>query len=174
MNNLLYNRHVMRLGISKLKEFSTLNSSLHDQFTFSSLGELLKYEDRNSMHFSIEARTPFADDIDLIQYVFNIPASYKIRDGWTKYLLRESMKGIIPDKIRLRTDKLGFATPEYYWLNTLKDNFRDYFTNDLNDYFKIDAIKTDWDSIFNSQERCGITNFWRFINFAIWKKVYGV
>jgi len=70
--------------------------------------------------------------------------------------------------------KLGFATPEYYWLNTLKDNFRDYFTNDLNDYFKIDAIKTDWDSIFNSQERCGITNFWRFINFAIWKKVYGV
>jgi len=126
------------------------------------------------MHFSIEARTPFADDIDLIQYVFNIPASYKIRDGWTKYLLRESMKGIIPDKIRLRTDKLGFATPEYYWLNTLKDNFRDYFTNDLNDYFKIDAIKTDWDSIFNSQERCGITNFWRFINFAIWKKVYGV
>ncbi|KXK06293.1 MAG: glutamine-hydrolyzing asparagine synthase [Chlorobi bacterium OLB4] len=174
LNNLLYNRHVMRLGISKLKEFSTLNSSLHDQFTFSSLGELLKYEDRNSMHFSIEARTPFADDIDLIQYVFNIPASYKIRDGWTKYLLRESMKGIIPDKIRLRTDKLGFATPEYYWLNTLKDNFRDYFTNDLNDYFKIDAIKTDWDSIFNSQERCGITNFWRFINFAIWKKVYGV
>lgn len=174
INEQLFFKHRDRLEFAKLKEFTQLNSSLHDQFTYSSLRELLKYEDRNSMNFSIEARTPFADDIDLIEYVFNIPSSYKIRNGWTKYLLRESMKGIIPDSIRNRTDKLGFATPEFYWLNEIKNELKEYFTSDLNPYFSSDAILKNWDNIFSKLERTGITNFWRFINFAIWKKVYDI
>lgn len=174
INKGLFTKHRNRLEFAKLTEFTKLNDSLHDQFTFSSLRELLKYEDRNSMNFSIEARTPFADDINLIEYVFNIPSSYKIRNGWTKYLLRESMKGIIPDVIRKRTDKLGFATPEYYWLNDIKDELKKYFTPDLNYYFDTDSILKNWDNIFSNLERTGITNFWRFINFAIWKKVYDI
>ncbi|MDZ4711879.1 MAG: asparagine synthase (glutamine-hydrolyzing) [bacterium] len=169
-----YDNNFERLKEGKLREFTNLNSSLHNQFTISSLRELLKYEDRNSMNFSIEARTPFADDINLIEYVFNIPGSYKMRNGWTKYLMRESMKGIVPEKILTRTDKVGFATPEYYWLNDIKDNLKEYFTKDLNEYIKIDKIVGDWDSIFAGQKKTGITNLWRFINFAMWKKVYNV
>lgn len=169
-----YDNNFERMKAGKLMEFTSLNSSLHNQFTISSLRELLKYEDRNSMNFSIEARTPFADDINLIEYVFNIPGSYKIRNGWTKYLMRESMKGIVPEKILTRTDKVGFATPEYYWLNDIKDNLKDYFTKDLNDYMDINKILNEWDLIFTKQKKTGITNFWRFINFAMWKKVYNI
>lgn len=174
INKNFYEKNFNRLQTGKLLEFTDLNSSLHNRFTISSLGELLKYEDKNSMNFSIEARTPFADDIELIEYVFNIPSSYKIRNGWTKYLLRESMKGIIPEPIRTRTDKLGFATPEYFWLNSIKENIKDYFTDDLNDFMKVDKIRQDWDSLFSKQKKTGITNFWRFISFAVWKKVYNV
>jgi asparagine synthase (glutamine-hydrolysing) len=158
----------------KGKEFTNLNDSLFDQFTKSSLKNLLKYEDRNSMNFSIESRTPFSDDINLIEYVFNIPSAYKIHNGWTKYLLRESMKDVIPDKIRNRTDKIGFATPEYYWLNDIKNNLKDYITDDLNDYIKTDNLLKNWDSYFLSQTKIGITYIWRFINFAVWKKVFNL
>lgn len=172
INRNFYKDYETRLDLGKLIEITDLNHALYDQFTKTSLKELLKYEDRNSMNFSIEARTPFADDVNLIEYVFQIPSSYKIRNGWTKYLMRESMRGIIPDQIRMRTDKLGFATPEYTWINTIKDQVKDYFTPDLDQYFQTSKILQNWDKIFSNQTKTGITNFWRFVNFAIWKKVY--
>jgi len=174
LNKNFYRNYESRLELGRFIERTELNFALYEQFTKTSLKELLKYEDRNSMNFSVEARTPFADDVNLIEYVFKIPSSYKIRDGWTKYLLRESMRGIIPDPIRERKDKLGFATPEYHWLNDIKDNLKNYFTTDLDKYFDTSEILKNWDSIFTNQAKTGFTTIWRFINFAIWKKVYNL
>ncbi len=174
LNDSFYDKYKSRFELGKFVEYTGLNFALYEQFTKTSLKELLKFEDRNSMNFSIEARTPFADDVNLIDYVFQIPSSYKIHNGWTKYLLRESMKGIIPEPIRQRTDKLGFATPEYHWLNDIKDNLKDYFTPDLDQYFDTKQILDNWDSIFSNQAKTGFTDIWRFINFAIWKKVYNL
>lgn len=93
-----------------------------------SLPHLLKYEDRNSMAWSIEARVPFLD-YRLVDYVFQIPVSYKIRDGWTKWILRIALKDIVPDEIRWRVDKIGFFAPVEWmtlaeelriWKNTIK------------------------------------------------------
>ena len=56
------------------------------------------------MRHSVESRVPFADDHRLAEYVFSIPSAYKIYKGESKYLLRESMKGVIPDAIRLRRE----------------------------------------------------------------------
>lgn len=77
-----------------------------------SLPYLLKAEDRNSMAHSIEARVPFTD-YRLVDYVFSIPAVYKIHHGWTKWLLRLAMRELLPDQILWRKDKLGFATPPW-------------------------------------------------------------
>lgn len=174
LNRDFYAEHLSRLESGRFIEHTGLNHALYEQFTKTSLTELLKYEDRNSMNFSIEARTPFADDINLIEYVFGIPSSYKIRNGWTKYLLRESMKGIIPEPIRQRTDKLGFATPEYHWLNDIKGDLKDYFNSGLDPYFSASDILKNWDTVFTNQSKSGFTEIWRFINFAIWKKVYNL
>jgi asparagine synthase (glutamine-hydrolysing) len=88
-----------------------------------SLPALLRYEDRNSMAFSVEARTPFLD-FRLVERAMALPSSDLVRDGWTKAILRESMAGILPETVRLRRDKLGFATPEARWLREMAPQVR--------------------------------------------------
>ena len=172
INNDLIDKYNQRFLEIKKSDPINLNHALYRQFTQSGLRNLLRYEDRNSMRFSIESRTPFADDINLIDYVFKIPSVYKIHRGWSKYLLRESMKGIVPNEIIYRTDKIGFTTPEYSWLVSLKDQLREYLTDSLGEYIEVKKLINDWGAILNAQSKMGITNIWRFINFAFWKKIY--
>jgi asparagine synthase (glutamine-hydrolysing) len=89
----------------------------------SSLPALLRYEDRNSMAFSVEARTPFLD-YRLVEMAIQLPATALIRRGWTKAILRDAAKGIVPESVRLRRDKLGFPTPERRWLVELAPRVR--------------------------------------------------
>jgi asparagine synthase (glutamine-hydrolysing) len=81
---------------------------------YGSLQSLLRHDDRNSMAFSIESRTPFLD-YRLVELFLQMPGGYKLRDGWTKPFLREAMCGMMPDSVRLRVDKKGFVTPESEW-----------------------------------------------------------
>jgi asparagine synthase (glutamine-hydrolysing) len=163
-----------RLQIAMGEPTTSLNRMLHEFISELSLKSLLRYEDRNSMRFSIETRAPFSDDLDLIEYVFRIPSVYKIYSGWSKYLLRAATKGVLPEEIRLRKDKIGFATPEYDWLNEMKEEFRTYMTDDLKDFLDVVKIRRDWDTLVKKQTQTGITELWGFINFAVWKKVYAL
>jgi len=79
-----------------------------------SIPALAHFEDRNSMAFSIESRLPFLDH-RLVDFLLSVPASLKIKNGWTKYLLRQSLPEL-PEAIRWRRDKQGFTTPEELWL----------------------------------------------------------
>jgi asparagine synthase (glutamine-hydrolysing) len=75
------------------------------------------------MAFSIESRTPFLDH-RLVELCFSLPYSEKIRDGWTKSLLRRSLAGLVPQEILSRRRKLGFSAPVALWLR-LGANRRD-------------------------------------------------
>ena len=174
LNTDFWDENSERLESLKNKADTSLNLMLHKHINRQSLKSLLRYEDRNSMRFSIEARTPFADDTELIEYVFQIPSVYKIHNGWSKYLLRESIKGLIPEEIRLRKDKVGFATPEFRWLNEMKNEFKEYITTDMEEFIDTKKLLGDWDLLINGQVKSGVTTIWRFINFAVWKKVYGL
>jgi asparagine synthase (glutamine-hydrolysing) len=90
-----------------------------------SLPALLRYEDRNSMAFGIEARTPFLD-YRLVEHAMALPADALVREGWTKSVLRDAMAGLLPEAVRLRRDKLGFATPETRWLTELAPQIREW------------------------------------------------
>jgi len=172
ISNNLKNNFKDKLSCIKERGFSSLNSMLYEYLVGINLKSLLRYEDRNSMAFSIEARTPFADDIELINYVFSIPSSYKIHNGWSKSLLREAIKGLVPDDIRFRKDKIGFATPEKEWISEMKDLFFDYLDDDLKYYINVDFLKNNWYDILLRQPNNDSTPLWRFINFAIWKKKF--
>lgn len=87
-----------------------LGNRLKEDITKWSLPVLLRYEDKNSMNFSIETRLPFLD-YRLIEYIGKLPINFKMRNGFSKYILRKTMKNVVPDMIRLRRDKLGFSMP---------------------------------------------------------------
>lgn len=95
---------------------NSLKSALFDHFEFK-LEHLLKWEDINSMYFSLEARVPFLDH-RLVEKVMATNIDLIIEGGVTKQLLRESMIGILPEKIRMRQDKIGFETPQDEWFRT--------------------------------------------------------
>jgi asparagine synthase (glutamine-hydrolysing) len=83
------------------------------------LRELLRYEDRNSMASSIESRVPFLTPA-LAEFALGMPDDYLIaEDGTGKLVLRRGLRGLVPDPILDRRDKIGFATPEAAWLRSL-------------------------------------------------------
>lgn len=166
------NKHRDRLASHIQQLPKTLNEQLHCYITGKSLKALLRYEDRNSMRFSIEARTPFADDINLIEYIFSLPSVYKIHEGWSKFILRESMKGILPDEIRLRRSKIGFGTPEKKWLISRREFFENLLTREkalLETYVDPKKILEEFRSgkIFRESFL-----MWRIINFALWHSTF--
>lgn len=151
-----------------------LNHMLRDMMTGRSLKNLLRYEDRNSMRFSIESRTPFADDLPLIEYLFCVPGIYKIHQGWSKHLLRLAAEGLVPEKIRWRRDKIGFATPEARWLGEVGPALIEYLDHRVSAIIDATRVKREWASLLAGQSREGVTTIWRFINLGVWAKVFGI
>jgi len=92
-----------------------LRDLLRQQLLETSLPALLRYEDRNSMAWSIESRVPFLD-YRLVEFTFGMPDEMKLDTGRTKVVLRTALRGIVPEPVRERRDKMGFVTPEALWL----------------------------------------------------------
>jgi asparagine synthase (glutamine-hydrolysing) len=79
-----------------------------DDILTDTLPQLLRYEDRSSMAFSVEARVPLLDH-RLVEYGLALPDHLKVQRGWSKFAFREAVQGLMPESVRLRKSKLGFA-----------------------------------------------------------------
>jgi asparagine synthase (glutamine-hydrolysing) len=97
-----------------------LNDALFESYTLF-LGNILRWGEHSAASQGIECVTPLADHLDLTEFAFSVPSSFKIHDGWNKYLLRKAMEGIVPDEICRRKQKMGFYYPEHKWLNEIKN-----------------------------------------------------
>ena len=94
---------------------TSLNDMLHFNTVHFGLEELLRYADRNSMAHSREVRLPFLSH-ELVEFVFSLPSKYKIKDGFTKWILREVVKDKLPKEIVWRKGKIGYEPPQQQWL----------------------------------------------------------
>ena len=92
-----------------------LNRALKSDLLRFSIPQLLRYEDKNSMRWSIESRVPFLD-YRLVETAASLPSRCKIHGGTTKYVLREALRGLVSDRILDRKNKIGFATPDRSWM----------------------------------------------------------
>ena len=92
-----------------------LNDILYNNTMQHGLEELLRYADRNSMAHGTEVRLPFLN-FELVSFIFSLPSSFKIKDGFTKSILRKTMQGKLPDNILWNTKKIGFETPQKSWM----------------------------------------------------------
>ena len=91
-----------------------LKTRLYADLMMGHLQELLRYTDRNAMSVSVEVRLPFLDH-RLVEFCMRLPTSYLFRDATSKRILRRAMRGVVPNAILDRTDKVGFATPWNAW-----------------------------------------------------------
>jgi asparagine synthase (glutamine-hydrolysing) len=140
------------------------------------LPRYLRWEDRNSMAHSIEARVPFLD-YRLIEFVHTLPLEYLDAPNISKRILVEALQGILPEKVRNRKDKKGFITPEERWfMEDFSKEFQELFIDNVK-YAKglinqVNAMR----HLLNIQN--GIVPFdysyWRIILFCIWMKIFNV
>jgi len=96
-------------------EFGHLNNALYDIFHVTVLPTLLRNYDRYSMASGVEIRMPFMD-YRLVSFAFSLPWESKVKKGYSKSIIRDAMKGIVTDEVRLRKTKIGFNTPIVDWM----------------------------------------------------------
>ncbi len=114
-------KHQEWVGIHK-PIVTKLNDIIHFNITEMGLEELLRFADRNSMVHGLEVRLPFLNH-ELVEFVFSLPSQLKMHEGWTKFLLRQTMDKKLPDEIVWRKEKVGFEPPQKTWMEetTLQD-----------------------------------------------------
>lgn len=107
--------------------FDSLNQALYESTMGSGLQELLRYADRNSMAHSREVRLPFLSH-ELVEFLFTLPAHFKINNGWTKFIMRETFDDVLPTEIAWRKDKIGYEPPQKSWMENkqLQEMVRGY------------------------------------------------
>lgn len=152
-----------------------LKDALYQTLTLDVLPRLLRYADRNSMAFSREARLPLLDH-RLAEFLFAIPADQKIRGAETKVVLRHAARGLIPEKIRTRKDKIGFAPPQAEWLRgPLRSWVDDIFhsaTFRQRPWVNPRAIDRIWQEFLAGQTLGGSSTVWRWLSLESWARVF--
>jgi len=130
---------VRQYGVSyyDIPHFDRLNGVLYYNTFMNGMEELLRYADRNSMAHGVEVRLPFLNH-ELVEFVFSLPAHFKIREGWTKWLLRMSMDSLLPADITWRKDKTGFEPPQVSWM--LDPTLREYIHEARRSLVKADVL----------------------------------
>ena len=135
---------------------------------------LLRYEDRSSMAHGVEARVPFLDH-RLVEFSIGLGDRHKIVGGDTKRVLRRAMKGIVPDAIAARRDKLGFATPEQEWFRgRLRSQIMQGVDDTLSRYPGL--LNPAATRAYVGEMLDGVRpidfSLWRIINIGVWGRVH--
>ena len=153
---------------------ATIQCSYFDWYLYQaiykwSLPHLLHYDDRNSMAYGIESRAPYLD-YRLIELLFSTCDEAKISNGQTKTLLRSVSKGIVPNSITSRIEKIGFFTPMDDWLaksgDFIYDNLNSNFAKQ-NSYFSSTKLLKLVQRLINGEQKF-MSQVWRGLSLSVW------
>jgi len=157
-----------RNPVDKSNKGMRVKEALANSITHRGLSFLLRHGDRNSMAFSIESRVPFLS-LPLAELLFSLPENYLVSDeGITKHVFREAMRGIVPDEILDRKDKIGFTTPESKWLMSMAQVIEGWINSSPEIHFiNQTEMKKEFEQVINKQ-RPFDGRVWRWINYVRW------
>lgn len=167
-------KHKDSVIADKLYGANTMTEMLVAHFEYK-LEHLNKWGDRDTMAFGVEGRSPFLDK-DLVEYSIALKDELKIKGGYTKFILREVMKGIMPEKVRLRVDKRGFSVPMDEWYRT--EGFQKLVKEILESesfarrgYFKPEEAKKLYERHLRGEVNVA-KDIWKWINLEMWFRTY--
>jgi asparagine synthase (glutamine-hydrolysing) len=160
--------------VNYCKDQDVLRFALLRTLTDTSLPHLLRYEDRNSMAFSIESRVPFLTP-QIANFVLSLPEQYIVSDdGTSKAVFRKAMRGIVPDEILDRRDKIGFATPELEWLRVMDGWVQDTLSCEAASnmpFLDRKSMQQQWKAIIQGRQAFD-NRVWRWINIIHWSQQF--
>lgn len=139
-----------------------------------SLPALLRYEDKNTMRFSLEGRVPFLDK-EVVKFLFGLSDEAIIRGSWNKRILRDATKGLLPEMVRARRNKIGFTTPEQEWFKRLKTRFYGIFLSESfanRPYFNQQAVLNAFEGHIKGRNTTDTMVFWRMLNVELWLREF--
>lgn len=135
---------------------------------------LLRHGDRNSMQFSVESRVPFLT-IPFAELLLSLPEDYLIsKKGETKHVFRAAMRGLVPDSILDRKDKIGFEAPENEWLINMSGTIRAWLQESSSiPFLDRDALLKNFDAIAVGKKRTRFCAWavWRWVNLVRWHQL---
>jgi asparagine synthase (glutamine-hydrolysing) len=153
-----------------------LREDMRNSVTKFGLAHLLRYEDRNSMAYSIESRVPFLTP-QLVNFMLSLPEEYIISpDGTSKAVFRKAMRGIVPDVILDRKDKIGFVTPEKKWLRQVQawgDRMLRLDTVQHIPALNVQELLLEWQQVMSGQKSFD-SRVWRWLNLIDWTRQFDV
>jgi asparagine synthase (glutamine-hydrolysing) len=155
-------------------EQSNLKKRLVQDLFHNSLPSLLRYEDKNTMHFSLEGRVPFLDK-EVIKYVFSLSDEAIIKDGWNKRVLRDATRGLLPESINRRRNKIGFTTPQGEWFMRLKNHFYSIFLSESfanRPYVNQTEVLHAFEGWIKGTTDIDTMTFWRLLNLELWMREF--
>lgn len=133
--------------------------------TETNLPQLLRYEDRNSMHHSIETRLPFLD-YRMVELGVALPKDMKIdAQGVQKSVLRQAIRGVVPDRVLDRQDKVGFAPPDRLWSTSFERLWQERV---LSSHYLRAILGQGTLQESGLRQRLPVEMLWKLINLANW------
>jgi asparagine synthase (glutamine-hydrolysing) len=149
---------------------------LYQTLSHTVLPMLLRYEDRNSMCHSVESRVPFLTPT-FIEFIFGLPDEYILsKDGESKSVFRKAMRGIVPDQVLDRKDKVGFLTPEKEWLISVQRWCEKLFQSETTHHIGAlnqEVIRREF-QLFLNQSKDSNLPIWRLVNLIRWATRFDV
>lgn len=141
----ILNQFDINRDIERFINFKDLKAMQYNELRGTQLTHILRMDDRCYMAFSMESRVPFID-YRYIEAAVKIPEDLKIRDGYTKYLLRKHIEGKLPDEVVWRKNKMGWPSPRERWIKRLdKKRVEELFENPrCRNYFNVGAVRKLW------------------------------
>lgn len=171
----LFNKDLLDAEIVQSSEsYLSLNGYLKAGVLGTTLKNLLRTGDRNSMVHTVEARMPFADSHELTEYAMTIDPALKIKNGVGKHILREAYRKSVPETIINRRDKIGFEAPQVQWFRELKSFVKSVFPTEDDEFVNWSKIDRDFDEFYDQQINQGRLELWRLFNFQLWRLQWGV
>ncbi|MBO6566122.1 MAG: asparagine synthase (glutamine-hydrolyzing) [Pseudomonadales bacterium] len=153
-----------------LKGEQKLRQALIDNLERTSLPRYLRYADRNSMASSVESRVPFLDQ-DLVEFCLSLPEAYLLdRDARTKAVFRDAVKGLVPEVVRTRRDKVGFTTPESDYMRNESDFVSELFSSEVTDRIPCldwQQLRDDWNRFLSGRNGYSPI-YWRALTLLEW------
>jgi len=151
-----------------------LKERLHDDLFKHSLPALLRYEDRNTMRFSLEGRVPFLS-ADLLRTLWAVDNSAILHAGWNKRALRDATAGLLPPVVNRRRKKIGFTTPEDAWFAQIAPQVMDIFSAPsfgARPYFRQSAVVRAFRQFMVGRSTVETMTFWRMLNLELWMREF--